>query len=346
MRPMMKVGGSPDDGMRQMTAPPLSAPNAQPGADDIGAGWMEAMLAGDFEAAWRQTDRIELPRRAAEAQGGFTRGPEHLVWNGAPFREARVLVRCEHGLGDSIQFLRYCPRLRAEARQVIVKAQPMLLPILEGMAGIDVVRDAWTCDPDPPHDVAIECMELPYACRDAPETLPATVPYLPVDRIRAMAQPVPIPRGGGPAIGVIWASSAWDHSRSIRLAQLAPLGEVPDVHFFSLQQGPEAVEAGRAPFPIVPLSQLTTGTREAAAAMLALDLVISVDSMTAHLAGALGRPVWVLLQHAADWRWMRRRADSPWYPTMRLFRQPAPGDWEGAIRQMAAALRELTAPLP
>jgi hypothetical protein len=311
--------------------------------DAVGALWMEAMFAGDFEAAWRQTDRIELPRRAAEARGAFARGPEHLVWNGAPFHDARVLVRCEHGLGDSIQFLRYCPRLRALAKQVIVKAQPMLLPILDGMTGIDVLRDAWTCDPDPEHDVAIECMELSYAFRDTPETLPAAVPYLPVERIRAAAQPIPLPAGKASKVAVIWASSAWDRSRSVRLAQLAPLGNVPGVQFFSLQQGPEAAEAGDVPFPITPLSHLTSGTREAAAAMLEMNLIISVDSMTAHLAGALGRPVWVLLQHAADWRWMRGRMDSPWYPTMRLFRQPMPGDWEGAIAQMVAALRSFAA---
>ncbi len=304
---------------------------------------MAAMLDGDFEAAWRQTDRIELPRRVAAARGGFARGPEHLVWDGAAFAGARVLVRCEHGLGDTIQFLRYCPRLREQARQVIVKAQPMLLPLLAGMAGIDVLLDAWTCEPEPEHEVAIECMELPYAFRDTPETLPAATPYLPIERIRAGAQPVPIEAGEGCAIGLVWASSAWDRSRSVALAQLAPLGALAGVRFFSLQQGPEAEEIAAAPFAITPLSRFTTGTREAAAAMLKMDLIISVDSMTAHLAGALGRPAWVLLQHAADWRWLRGRADSPWYPTMRLFRQPAPGDWGGAIAQMAAALESFAA---
>jgi hypothetical protein len=296
------------------------------------------MRRGDFEAAWRETDRIELPRRLAEPRGEFVREPHHLTWDGSPFDGQRVLVRCEHGLGDSIQFLRYAPLLRARARHVAVKVPPALLPLFAGMDGIDTLLDAWTAEPEPEHDVAIECMELAYAFRHTAADLPARVPYLPVERIAAEARPLSLPTASGLKIGLVWAASAWDPSRSLALRQLAPLGRVKGVDFFSLQQGPELAELDSAPFPIFPLSRQTTGIREAAAAMLAMDLILTVDGMTAHLAGALGRPVWISLSHQADWRWMTERADSPWYPTMRLFRQRRPGDWERVIADAAAAL--------
>jgi len=303
---------------------------------------MEAMMKGDFEAAWKQTDRIELPRQAAERRGPFIRADHHLVWNGTPFDNRRVLIRCEHGLGDSIQFLRYIPRLRQRARSVILKVQPMLLQLFTGMPSIDLLRDAWTTDPDPAHDVAIECMEFPYALRDTVDTIPAEVPYLPVEQIRASSRVWKFRDERRLNVGLIWAASSWDPTRSVGLERLAPLAAVEGVRFFSLQQGPEATEAESAPFPITVLSPHTREIVDAAAAMLSLDLIITVDGMTAHLAGALGRPVWMLLQEHADWRWMQERNDSPWYPTMRLFRQPQQGAWSEVVAQVAQALGETT----
>ncbi|RYD61532.1 MAG: ADP-heptose--LPS heptosyltransferase [Verrucomicrobiaceae bacterium] len=299
------------------------------------------MMRGDFESAWKQTDRIELPRQEAERSGSFTRAEHHLLWNGTPFENRRVLVRCEHGLGDSIQFLRYIPRLRQRARSVILKVQPMLLQLFTGMPSIDLLRDAWTTDPEPLHDVAIECMEFAYAFRDTVETLPAEVPYLPVEQIRVSSRAWEIRDQRRLNVGLIWASSAWDKTRSIRLEQLAPLASIPNIQFFSLQQGPEAAEAEFSPIPLQVLSPDTREIVDAAGAMLSMDLIITVDSMTAHLAGALGRPVWTLLQENADWRWMRGREDSPWYPTMRLFRQPQQGDWRPVVAQVASELKRL-----
>ncbi len=300
------------------------------------------MRRGDFESAWRQTDRIELPRQRAERCGNFVRAAHHLVWNGAPFDNRRVLVRCEHGLGDTIQFLRYIPRLRQRARSVILKVQPMLLQLCTGMPSIDLLRDAWTTDPDPVHDVAIECMEFAYAFRDTTETLPTEVPYLPIEQIRASSRVWSFRDPQRLNVGLIWASSAWDSTRSLHLEQLAPLASIPNVRFFSLQQGPEADQVERAPFPVTVLSQNTRQIVDAAAAMLSMDLIITVDSMTAHLAGALGRPVWTLLQENADWRWMQGRNDSPWYPTMSLFRQPQQGEWGKVIEEVKMELEKLT----
>lgn len=304
--------------------------------NDVLPRWLEAMFAGEFEEAWRHTDRIELVRRRLQGQPGWQRGEHHLIWNGSDWSGKVVLVRCWHGLGDTIQFLRYLPLVRQRAKQVIVQAQPMLLSLVEGTPGIDVLLNGWTNDPDPPHDVEIECMEFPYAFRHTPSDLPAATPYLAVDRLRARGCPVPLAEGF--RVGLVWASSSWNTTRSVPLRTLAPFGRVPGVRWYSLQQGPEQAELSHAPFPITSLAPCTTDLADAAAAMLEMDLIISVDTMAAHLGGALGRPTWTLLKHEADWRWMRHRQDSPWYPTMRLFRQPTPGDWHSAIEQMAAAL--------
>jgi hypothetical protein len=302
---------------------------------ELGRRWTAAMLDGDFERAWCETDRLEIPRRA---QPGLHRTAHHLVWDGTPFENRHVLVRCEHGLGDTLQFARYCAVLRRAARSVTLEAQPALLPVLHGLPGIDCLLDAWTADPDPPHDVAIECMELPYSFRHTAATLPGDTPYLSLPHILSRAHFRLPPRKAGLAIGLIWAASDWNPRRSIPLEALAPLLAVPDVECFSLQQGTAQADLASCGWPIVPLSQHTAEIREAAAAMLALDLIITVDSMTAHLAGALGRPTWLLLTHEADWRWMRDRPASPWYPTMRIFRQPRPGDWSGVVSEITRNL--------
>jgi hypothetical protein len=143
-------------------------------------------------------------------------------------------------------------------------------------------------------------------------------------------------------VGLLWAASDWDKRRSIALDVLAPLARVAHVKFYSLQQGPQSEEWRGAPFPIEPLHRHSSDIPAAAAAMHKLDLVITVDSMAAHLAGAFGRPVWVLLRNEADWRWMVERRDSPWYPTMRLFRQPRAGDWAAVAEQVGVELDALS----
>lgn len=298
------------------------------------------MLRGDFEAAWRQTDRLELPRREAMRRGSFVPTPSHLLWDGALFDGRAVLITCEHGLGDTIMFIRYAPIVRARAAKVIARMQPVLLPLFRGAAGIDELSNGWTTDALPPHDVAIECMELAYAFRSTTATLPAAVPYLKINPVRAGSVSFTDPALSARKVALVWAASPWDPSRSISLAELAPFAALPDVCFYSLQQGAEAIEAADAPFAVKSLSHRTTEIVDAAAAMLEMDLIVTVDNMVAHLAGALGRPVWVLLKKEADWRWMHDRANSPWYPTMRLFRQEQAGDWQAPIRAIVAQLRD------
>jgi hypothetical protein len=310
---------------------------------DIARKWDAAMRGGDFEAAWRQTDRIELPRRQAQTRPGFVRRPDQLVWNGEPFDGRDVLVRCEHGLGDTLQFVRYLPLIRRVARSVTLFAQPPLVTLLASTPALGEVRNGWTGE-TPPHDVEAEVMELSYAFRSTCETLPCDVPYLALAPLRALASRLPPIAGeGGLRVGLAWSASDWDTTRSIPLADLAPLAGVRGVRFYSLQQDRAAANYASAPFPLEPYSRHTQPVELAAAAMLDLDLVITVDSMLAHLAGALGRPVWVLLKARADWRWMDRRDTSPWYPTMRLLRQQQDGDWSGVAARVADDLAKAAA---
>jgi hypothetical protein len=302
--------------------------------------WLEAMYRGDFESAWRATDRIEAPRRALDSAGMFAHAPHHLLWNGAAFDDRDVVVRCNHGLGDTLQFMRFVPSVVRRAHSVSVLVQPPLVDLLSGTPGLGRVLNGWAEHPLPENAVEIEVMELAYASRAATGTLPSAL-WLPHDRIRmrlpALARHL---HGDRKRVGLIWTPSDWDTSRGIPLYELEPLQTVRHVEFFSLQQGRAASTWREAPFPLHPLSVHTQDIVDAAAAMLALDLVITVDGMAAHLAGTLGRPVWVLLKHHADWRWMRDRHDSPWYPTMRLYRQPEADDWRSVAHALAAALDE------
>jgi hypothetical protein len=304
---------------------------------DVSGDWFAAMRRGDWEAAWRATDRIEVPRRVLQREPGFQRRPEHLRWDGTPLAGRTVLVRCEHGLGDTLQFMRFVPHL--QAGHVHFMVQPHLLALLRDAPGLGEVRNYWTDDPLPAHEVDVEVMELPYALRMTLPQLPPPYPHL-ASQLRGLA-PFTLPGDGRLRVGLLWASSDWDPSRSIPLPALAPLFALDQVRFYSLQQGHAADDPQLDSLRVERLSPRTQQVEQAAAAMCALDLVVAIDGMPAHLAATLGRPTWVMLKHEADWRWMQDRADSPWYPTMRLFRQPEPGAWEAVAQEVARALREM-----
>lgn len=302
---------------------------------DVSADWFAAMRRGDWESAWRATDRIELPRRARQHEPGFVRRPEQLRWDGTPLAGRSVLVRCEHGLGDTLQFMRFVPHLRAAHVHFLV--QPHLVQLLRDAPGLGDVRNYWTDDPAPEHDADIEVMELAYALRTTLPGLPPPYPHL-LEQLPGHAD-FSIPDDERLRVGLLWSVSDWGHDRSVPLQALAPLFALDEVRFFSLQQGRAAHDRLLRQFDVDILSPHTVAIEQAAAAMAAMDLVICADAMPAHLAGTLGRPTWVLLKHDADWRWMLDRDDSPWYPTLRLFRQPRPGDWDGVGRQVASSLR-------
>jgi hypothetical protein len=318
------------------------------------AEWIRLARAGDFARAWGVSDRI----RARTSPGADPDVPRHqqLIWDATPLDGRRVLVRCYHGLGDTIQFARYLPRLCAIAREVIVWAQPELLPLLrtlhDGFGDCRCHRNLTLLPlhngtPDVDFDVDIEIMELAYAFRTTLMTIPADVPYLRVSPARAAltlprlpAEPETTRR-----IGLVWRAGEWDPRRSIDFDQLEPLlagagerGDAstdsgPAVRWYGLQLDARPHEQHANLHHLVPRSVLDT-----AAFVESMDLVITIDSMPAHLAGALGRAVWTLLPCSADWRWLEQRVDSPWYPSMRLFRQHTPGDWSHVIDDVRRAL--------
>lgn len=290
------------------------------------------MRRGDFAEAWRISDAL-LPGLREQDHRVV---PRHLqsIWDGRAVFGKRVLLRCYHGLGDTIQFIRYAPMLQRVAAEVIVWTQPSLIPLLRNAEGIDRLLPLHDGAPEVEYDVDVELNELPYMFRSTLDNLPADVPYLHVEPavlrpgVKEMQSRI---RG---RIGLIWQSGDWDETRSIPFATIASLACVSGVEWHILQR-----DAHRAGWD-GKLGAISGGDNPLADArvMRALDLVISVDTMTAHLAGALGCQTWTLLPFAADWRWLADREDSPWYPTMRLFRQQREGDWSGLIADVAREL--------
>ena len=264
------------------------------------------MLREDYAAAWRIADAALVARDPATRDDPGRPYHERWVWDGGTLDGRDVLVRCYHGLGDTLQFVRFLPHLRARARRVTLEVQPELTQLLSGFADCVVPFDVAA-----PSSAAsdIEIMELPQALRLTPD--PA--PYLAA------------PGGAGAGmIGVCWQAGGWDPARSIPLAQLRPV--LPS-NAISLQRG-----AGGLADPLDGDMDLVATARLIAS----LDHIVTVDTMIAHLAGALGRPVSLLLRHDADWRW-GRRDHTPWYGATRLLRQHAPGDWSGPLAQLESS---------
>jgi hypothetical protein len=303
---------------------------------DVGRvdAWTFHMRRGEFAEAWEVSDRI-LAARAGQPCWDWPRHQQY-IWNGTPLEGKRVLVRCYHGLGDTLQFIRYAPLVKSLATETIVWAQPALLPLLRTVRGIDRLEALHDGVPDFGYDVDLEIMELPHVFRTSLQTIPAEVPYLHVE---------PAILGAGDRrsraplnVGLIWAAGDWDPARNVPLESLAPLAKIEGVRLHALQRG-AALRAWPAAWG--PISG-SDSAEETARVMRALDLVITVDSMPAHLAGALGVPVWTLLHANADWRWMLERGDSPWYPTMRLFRQTKATGWGSVIAQVARAVKAVS----
>lgn len=294
--------------------------------------WLAAMLRGDFPAAWRECDAIR--KRGAADPNRF--------WRGEAIRGKRVILRCLHGFGDAVQFLRYAPTLRTLASRLIVEVPPAMLEIAPHF---DAVADVITWGEKAPRvapewDVQIEIVELPYVFRTRAEDLPLATNYLhiPENVLREVA-PQPI-SPDSLRVGLVWASGEWNPTRSVPFELLSTLTDIPGCEFWNLQGGPprdqwHQLEAGA----VLHDAYSSSDTILKLAGLIAqLDLVITPDTLAAHLAGALSTPAWVLLEHASDWRWMHGCEHSPWYPSLRLFRQPVSGDWRGAMDEVRAAL--------
>jgi tetratricopeptide (TPR) repeat protein len=301
------------------------------------------LQSGKFEEGWREYEWRWKTKTLAAGARDFA-APQ---WDGGPLEGRVLLLHAEQGLGDTLQFCRYAAILARRAR-VVLEAQAPLTRLLARIPGVEAVVARG--EALPAFDVHCPLMSAPLALGTTLDTIPGATPYLAADPAEIEAWRERLAGLEGPRIGLAWAGSpreglpaalaAIDARRSIALAALAPLADVAGVSFVSLQKGPPAGQAADPP-PGMTLHDFTADLADfadTAALIENLDLVISVDTSVAHLAGALGKPVWLLNRFDTDWRWMLNRDDSPWYPTLRQFRQTEPGDWAGVVQRVRAAL--------
>jgi len=311
--------------------------------DDAEAHWNEALArlsAGDYERGWEKYEwRWRNPALGIPARD--TRRPP---WLGAEDVSGKtVLLHAEQGYGDAIQFVRYAPLVAAlGARVVLACAEPLraLFETVQGVESVFVPEQSV-----PAFDFHTPLMSLPLAFRTTLDNLPAHVPYLrPPENKAAVWHKRLMEQGTGLKVGLAWSGNPRFGAARIKacpVEKLEPLLSVPGCVFVSLQTGDAAVEAARLArrdSPVIEAGPELAGFDDTAALVAALDLVICIDTAVAHLAGALGKSVWIMLPYAADWRWLIEREDSPWYPTARLYRQPHPGGWGSVVDRLAADL--------
>jgi Flp pilus assembly protein TadD len=299
---------------------------------DLAMAWLRL---GNFEQGWPE---YEWRWKCPDVHCPTLAQPR---WDGGPLAGRTILLQAEQGLGDTLQFARYAPLVEQHGGKVLLTCQPALFRLLATCPGVD--RLLTTGSPLPDFDVQAPLLSLPGIFRTDLATIPAQVPYLSADPELEHRWRRELELWPGFKIGIAWQGNpahAQDRQRSLPLAHFEPLARLPGTQLFSLQVGPGAEQLQQIGFPVIDLGSRFNPASfdDAAAAMMALDLVITVDSAIAHLAGALGLPVWVLLAYLPDWRWLLDREESPWYPTMRLFRQDEPGDWNGVVGRVVTVL--------
>ena len=266
------------------------------------------------------------------------------MWDGSDPRGRRVFVHTEQGYGDTLQFVRYVPMLAARGAEVILECHPSLRTLLRRVQGVSKVVPSGMNPPD--FDLHTPLLSMPKWFNTTLEDLPNHVPYVTPDppRVETWRDHIGASATNAMNVGLVWSGNVQpDPNRTCPLVNFVPLAQAPGVTFFSLQVGDASreIESVAGQMSITDLSKDLTDFHDTAAAMQCMDLIVTIDTAAAHLAGALGRPVWTLLPWAADWRWLSDRNDSPWYPTMRLFRQVVKGDWSTPIEQVRARLHEL-----
>lgn len=306
---------------------------------------MLQLLKGDFENGWKEYEwrcqTQEWDRSPARERFFQPR------WDGGDLNGRTILLHTEQGFGDTLHFARYATLVAARGGTVILECSKFLVNLVRTIPGIS--RAIPRGEALPHFDVQCSLLTLPMLFGTKLETIPASVPYVSVDPALAERWRSRIGDEKRMKIGIAWAGQpehANDRERSIKLHELAPLAQVPNIRFFSLQKGEPAKDAQNPPAGME-LSDWTADLSDfadTAALVSNLDLILTADTAPAHLAGALAKPVWVLIPANPDWRWLLHRNDSPWYPTMKLIRKTALGDWAPAIQQAADALRSAQKP--
>ncbi|MBP2316161.1 tetratricopeptide repeat protein [Azospirillum soli] len=272
------------------------------------------------------------------------RGFASPAWDGSDLTGRTLLIHDEQGVGDTIMLARYAPLLQSRGVRVHLECNRQLVRLLSSMPGIDGVIGRF--EPPPPHDAHVALASVPHRLGTTLYTIPAETPYLRAEPelVRAWSERLSSEGGGRLRVGLVWAGNPefkGDRLRSPGLAAFRPLLDVAGIDFYGLQKGPgrrDLEHAGPLPASFTDLGATIGDFADTAAIMDQLDLIVSSCTGPAHLAGALGRPVWTVLPFAPDWRWLEHGVCTPWYPTMRLFRQERPGDWTGVLRLVRTAL--------
>lgn len=296
------------------------------------------LLMGEFSRGWSEYeirwDLLETKKPSL--------GPE---WQGEDLHGKTIMLHAEQGFGDTIQQLRYIPAVAARGARIALRIDRPLVRLAASLPG-NLIITPTTARP-PTFDVWCPLLSLPRILGTRIDSIPAEIPYLAVRPGIAARWQERLSHLGGLKVGLAWAGSPKhvnDFRRSVELERLQPLLDAAGASFVSLQVGARAPDVTKLPQgTITDVSAELTDFAETAGAILNLDLIIAVDTAVVHLAGALGKPTWVMLPFSPDWRWLLDRNDSPWYPTLRLYRQPKPGDWESVIARVAADLREQVA---
>jgi tetratricopeptide (TPR) repeat protein len=320
------------------------------GAIQLNPGFIEAhanlygmhLLTGNFQEAWKE---IEWRNKLKEY---YHPGFYQLRWDGSDISERTILIYNEQedkGYGDTIQFLRYIPLVAKRGAKIVILCQKELLPLVQTVEGVEeVIADSEL----PPHfDVHCNFFSLPSIFNTTLDSIPIKIPYITVNPLLVQSWKNKVREDNSDhKIGLVWSADP-KHSRfgnrSFSIELLSPLAYLKDITFYSLQKGNAAEQAINHPkdMKFVDYTEEIKDFSDTAALIENLTLIISVDTAVAHLAGAIGKPVWILLPFAPDGRWMLNRDDSPWYPSMRLFRQPSSGDWESVIANIAIELQEI-----
>jgi tetratricopeptide (TPR) repeat protein len=309
----------------------------------VEAHWYKAfitLLMGDYERGWdeyewRLRQKANIPRPFIQP-----------VWDGSDLDGRTILVHDEQGYGDTFEFVRYLPLVKARGGRLVFECHAKLAAVLKGLEGYDQIVERVSPHhvPEIDFDTHIHLMSLPRVFGTRLETVPQNVPYIKADPERVQYWCERIEDDHNFKVGLAWSSAG--SIRSCNLSDFKPLAGIEGLSLYSLQKGPGAEQADAPPAGMELIRwdremDLTERFVDTAALMTNLDLIISVDTSTVHLAGAMGRPVWTLLSAAPDWRWTHEGKQTPWYPTMRLFRQNEQGDWAGVFAQVKESLLTL-----
>lgn len=339
---VLVLEGRFDETVEQFERWVKAEPNSAEAHFDLGA---DLLMLGRFEEGWphfewrwQRAGNVPVQRHFAQPQ-----------WHGEDLSGRTLLIHDEQGFGDSLHFCRYVPLMAARCGKVVFEVREELIRLVQpNLAGERVsvvprVAGYPSVDGLPATDYQVPLLSLPGLTGTRLETIPADVPYLRADPDAVHVWEDRLAALPHPRIALVWAGQplySKDSQRSVRLAQLAPLARIPGLSFLSLQLGPAAAEAAAPPpgLAIHDFTGMITDFADSAAFLSAVDLLITVDTSAAHLAGALGRPVWLLNRFLPDWRWLLQREDSPWYPSLRMFRQAEPNEWDSVIARVAAAL--------